>query len=339
MNRETIDRDAFEGLRFWRRMSKSVRRRILFLIVADVALFTVIAWQTRATGSNLPDEASRILPNVAPIVLAGLGMTGIVCCGAIDLSIGAILGLSGTVFGILYERGFSPPICFAACFATSFVVSTYNGLLVRSLRLPAIIVTLAGLAFYRGAALILADVGAKRFSEQFTVTANEYHAPGKDHAGTILLIVLALALGWEFFGNSSRRWLALGSSDMACRLSGLRPDRILLQAFVIGGVFLGLASLLDVTNHSVLKPAQLGLGFELSVIAAVVLGGTSIFGGEGSYLGTALGALFLYLIGPAMLYAGVNEYWRTAVQGGAILAVIGIDCALSRRRKLLEELR
>jgi ribose/xylose/arabinose/galactoside ABC-type transport system permease subunit len=334
-----MKRDAFEGLRFWRRMSKSVRRRIVFLILADLALFGVIAGETNATGASLRDEASRILPNVAPIVLAGLGMTGIVCCGAIDLSIGATLGLSGTVFGILYEREFSPPICFAACFATAVLVSSYNGLLVRTLRLPAIIVTLAGLAFYRGAALILADVGAKRFGEQFTVTADAYHTPGKDYASTILLVVLAIAVGWEFFGKSSRRWLALGSSEMACRLSGLRPDRILWQAFVIGGVFWGLASLLDVTNHRIIKPAQLGLGFELSVIAAVVLGGTSIFGGEGSYLGTALGALFLYLLGPAMLYAGVDVYWRTAVQGGAILAVIGIDCALSRRRKLLEELR
>jgi ribose/xylose/arabinose/galactoside ABC-type transport system permease subunit len=69
------------------------------------------------------------------------------------------------------------------------------------------------------------------------------------------------------------------------------------------------------------------------------LGGTSIFGGQGSAAGTALGGLFLYLIGPAMLYAGVDEYWRTAVQGSAILAVIGIDCALGRRRKLMEELR
>ena len=93
------------------------------------------------------------------------------------------------------------------------------------------------------------------------------------------------------------------------------------------------------TNHITVEPARLGLGFELTVIAAVVLGGTSIFGGQGSYIGTALGGLFLYLIEPAMLYAGVNEYWRTTVQGAAILAVIGADCALGRQRKLLEELQ
>ena len=96
----------------------------------------------------------------APIILAGLGLTGIIYCGAIDLSIGALLGLAGTVFGILHARGAPPLVCFSACFATAFVLSAYNGLLVWWLRIPAIIVTLAGLAFYRGAALILADVAA-----------------------------------------------------------------------------------------------------------------------------------------------------------------------------------
>jgi ribose/xylose/arabinose/galactoside ABC-type transport system permease subunit len=334
-----MSRIPFEGLRFWRRLPKSVGRRIAFLVAADLAILGFIGWRTSGSGTSFADEVSRMVPNVAPIVLAGLGLTGIICCGAIDLSIGAIVGLAGTVFGILHARGCTPGLCFAACFATAFGVSAYNGLLVRWLRMPAIIVTLAGLAFYRGAALILADVGATGFSEQFTLQGNAYHTPGKDHAGTILLIALAIAFGWECFGKSPRRWLAVGSSEMACRLSGLRPERIVFQAFVVGGLFLGLAALLDVTNHITIEPARLGLGFELNVIAAVVLGGTSIFGGEGSYVGTALGGLFLYLIGPAMLYAGVNEYWRTAVQGGAILAVISIDCALSRKRKLLEELK
>ncbi len=81
------------------------------------------------------------------------------------------------------------------------------------------------------------------------------------------------------------------------------------------------------------------MGFELSVIGAVVLGGTNIFGGEGTMLGTVLGALFLYLIGQAMLYAGVSEYWRTAIEGAVIVAVIGFDCALHRRQKMLDELR
>ncbi len=120
---------------------------------------------------------------------------------------------------------------------------------------------------------------------------------------------------------------------------GSPPTEFCSARLLVGGVFLGLSALVDVTNHNTIEPARLGTGFELNVIAANVLGGTSIFGGQGSAAGTALGGLFLYLLGPAMLYAGVGEYWRTAVQGAAILAVIGIDCALNRRRQLMEELR
>jgi ribose/xylose/arabinose/galactoside ABC-type transport system permease subunit len=256
-----------------------------------------------------------------------------------DLSVGSILAVAGTVFGVLHARGVAPAGCFAACFFTAFGLSAYNGLLIRVLRIPAIIVTLAGLAFYRGLALIVAEVASRGFGEQFTLTAEAYHRPGQIYAGWILLAALAVALWGECFAKTPRTWLALGNSETACRLSGLDPARILFGAFLVGGVFLGLASLLDVTNHITIEPARLGAGFELSVIAANVLGGTSIFGGQGSAAGTALGGLFLYLLGPAMLYAGVDEYWRTAVQGAAILAVIGIDCALGRRRELMEELR
>jgi ribose/xylose/arabinose/galactoside ABC-type transport system permease subunit len=324
---------------FWLRMPKSVRRRVLFLVVANAALVGFIWRQAAASGASFTDEAARLAPNAAPAILAALGQTGIICCGALDLSVGSILAVAATVFGVLQARGVGPAGCFAACFFTAFGLSTYNGLLIRVLRIPSIIVTLAGLAFYRGLALILAEVASGGYGEQFTLTGEAYHRPGQVYAGWILLVGLVVALWAECFAKTPRTWMALGNSETACRLSGLDPARVLFRAFLVGGIFLGLAALLDVSNHITIEPARMGAGFELNVIAANVLGGTSIFGGQGSAAGTALGGLFLYLIGQAMLYAGVNEYWRTAVQGTAILAVISIDCALGRRRKLMEELR
>ncbi|HXY33165.1 MAG TPA: ABC transporter permease [Planctomycetaceae bacterium] len=324
---------------FWLRLPKSVRRRIVFLVAGDAVLLGFIWWKAAQSRASFADEVGRMAPNVAPSILAALGQTGIICCGAMDLSVGSILGVAGTVFGVLHARGVGPGGCFAACFVTAFGLSAYNGWLIRLLRIPAIIVTLAGLAFYRGLALILAEVASHGFGQQFTLTGDAYHRPGELYAGWILLAALVLALWGECFAKTPRMWLALGNSEAACRLSGLEPARILFGAFLVGGIFLGLSAVLDVTNHITIEPARLGAGFELSVIAANVLGGTSIFGGQGSAAGTALGGLFLYLLGPAMLYAGVDEYWRTAVQGAAILAVIGIDCALGRRRKLMEELR
>jgi ribose/xylose/arabinose/galactoside ABC-type transport system permease subunit len=165
-----------------------------------------------------------------------------------------------------------------------------------------------------------------------------YHTPGKKFAGWILFAAIVAALFWEWFARTPRRWLALGSSEEACRMLGLGPGRILQSAFCVGGLFLGLGDLIYVTQLQFIEPARMALGYELQVIGAVVLGGTNIFGGEGCYTGTVLGALFLYFTGQVMTYAGINPYFQDVITGAVILSVIGLDCALHRKQKLLEEL-
>ncbi len=187
-------------------------------------------------------------------------------------------------------------------------------------------------------ALVSADIGIPNFSGNISIPDEAFHSPGKLYAGRILLFALLAALLWEAFAKTPRRWLALGSSEEACRLLGLSPGRILQSAFLASGIFLGLAALIFVTRVQYIEPARLALSFELQVIGAVVLGGTNIFGGEGSFAGTVLGAFFLYFTAQVLTYAGVNPYFQEAVTGAIIIGVIGLDCALHRRRKLLEEL-
>jgi len=324
----------------YRRLSASVRQRILFLVVGNLLLLGFIFLQTQGNArGSFRDELARFGPNVAPHVLAGIGLTGVIFTGAIDLSIGAIIVVAATVFGILYEQGASPSVCFAACYLTAAGLSVTNGCLIRLLGIPAIIVTLAGLAFYRGFARVLADWSLEGFAGQISVQQDAFHTPGRDYAGWILLVALTVALVWEAYGKLPRTWLALGSSATACRLKGMHPGRVLQSAFTSSGLFLGLAALTFTTNQLTIEPTRIARNFELDVIGGVVLGGTNIFGGEGSFAGTALGVAFLYLVGQTMLYAGVSEYWRTAIQGAVIVTVIGFDCAMHRRRKLLEELK
>lgn len=333
-------RSPAHGSNLYTRLSPSLRHRIWFLIAGNLVLVGYIFWCTqRMENSSFRDEAARFGPNVAPQLLAGLGLTGIIATGAIDLSIGAIIVVAGTVFGLLYDKDVPPAVCFAACSATALVLSILNGYVIRLVRVPAIIVTLAGLTFYRGAALLIAKWVDADFAGQFSIQKAEYHTPGKEYAGWIMYAVLVIALAWESFGKTPRTWLAMGNSAVACRLKGLRDGRILQSSFFASGLFLGLAALTKVTNQLTIEPARLARGFELDVIGGVVLGGTNIFGGEGSYLGTALGMSFLYWVGQALIYAGVSEYWRDAIQGAVIIVVIGADCLLHRRRKLLEELR
>lgn len=319
------------------RLSRFLRQRLIFLLAGNAVLLIAIAFSMKQGGS-FAEVLARCGPNIAPVVLAGLGMTGIIFTGAIDLSIASIIVVAGTVFGILVHHQVPPLPCFVACAATAWVLSAFNGWLVRRLNIPAIIVTLAGLALYRGLALILADVAMPDFGGSLSVPSEAHHAPGKVYAGWILLFVLGGALVWEWFARTPRLWLALGSSEEASRLMGLNPRAIRQSAFAIGGLFLGLAALVYITQIQFIEPARLALGFELQVIGAVILGGTNIFGGEGSYVGTALGALFLYLTSQWLTYAGVSPYFQEAITGAVIIAVIGMDCALHRRRNLMEEL-
>lgn len=319
------------------RISPFLKQRLIFLLAGNLLLLAAIRLLIKQGGS-FSEVLIRAGPDVAPVVLAGLGMTGIIFAGAIDLSIASIIALAGTVFGILVQRGASPPVCFAACFLTALALSMLNGWLARALKIPAIILTLAGLPFYRGGALIVAELAIPQFGGNISVQDEAYHAPGKGYAGWILLATLAAGLFWERFGRTPRRWLALGSSQEACRLAGLQPARILQSAFLVGGIFLGLAALVYVTRIQAIEPARMALGFELQVIGAVVLGGTNIFGGEGSFAGTVFGAFFLYLILELLIYGGVSPYFQEVITGGIIIGVIGLDCALHRPRKWLEEL-
>ncbi len=327
-------------IQYFSRVTPTVRHRLLFLLVGCALLLGYIYWQTSGDdNSSFLAELSRIPVYLAPVIIAGLGLTGIIFAGGIDLSISTIIVVAGTVFGILYDYGASPGVCFFGCWLTAVALSSWNGLLVRWLGISPIIITLAGLQFYRGLALILADTLMPDFGGGLSIQQAAYQTPAKEYAGWILAVVVVAALVWEAYGKTFREFLALGCSPRACRIAGLHPGRILQMSYLVGGLFLGVAAVLYVTNRQVIEPARMAMGFELSVIGAVVLGGTNIFGGEGTMLGTVLGALFLYLIGQAMLYAGVSEYWRTAIEGAVIVAVIGFDCALHRRQKLLDELR
>jgi len=314
-----------------------VRRRLAFLLAGNFLLLLAIVLLLKR-GSSFSEVLSRLPGDIAPVTLAGFALTGIIFTGAIDLSIASIIALAGTVFGAVVRHGASAWPAFLCCFLVAWGLMSLNGLLISRFRIPAIIITLAGLPFYRGIALMLAEMVVPAFSGNIPIWEEAYHTPGKEYAGFILLAGIVIALLFDAFAKHTRSWLALGNSREACHLMGLDPARILNSAFWIGGLFLGLSALIYVTRVQAVEPARMALGFELQVIAAVILGGTNIFGGEGSYSGTLLGALFLYLISQVLVYAEISAYLQDAISGAIILIIIGADCALHRRAKLMEEL-
>jgi simple sugar transport system permease protein len=319
-------------------MGRPVRRRLAFLLASNFILLVVI-FALLKEGSSFNSVLARIGPDIAPAALAGFAMTGIIFTGAIDLSIASMIALAATVFACVASRGFPPLLSFAVCAAAGWSLMSLNGLLVTRLKMPAIIVTLAGLPLYRGLALIIADAFIPNFSGNISFQSDAYLAPGKYYSGWILLAATVVAIVWESFGKHPRLWLALGNSAEACNLMGLQSRRILSSAFLLGGLFFAAATVVYATRVQAVEPARMALGFELQVIAAVILGGTNIFGGEGSYIGTILGVLFLYLISQVLIYAGASAYLQDALTGAIILVIIGVDCALHRPVKRMEELK
>lgn len=312
-------------------------RRLAFLLGGNVVLLALIRLLL-VRGASFSEVLLRIGPDIAPVTLAGFALTGIIFTGAIDLSIASIIALTGTIFGALVIHGAGPASAFLACAAVAWTLMIFNGFVVSRLGIPAIILTLAGLPFYRGMALILADIAVPNFSGNISIPNEAFHAPGKTYAAAILLAAAVAAFLWESFAKHPRLWLALGSSPEACTLMGLSRRTILNSAFAVGGIFMALSALLYVTRVQAVEPARMALGFELQAIAAVILGGTNIFGGEGSYLGTLLGSLFLYLVSQVLIFAGASAYLQDAITGAIILLIIGVDCALHRPVKRMEEL-
>jgi ribose/xylose/arabinose/galactoside ABC-type transport system permease subunit len=334
---------ATDGSTIFTRMSHGLRLRLLGLAVGNFLLIGYLfAYSQFHPETSFLREMSQFPSAAAPLLLAGLGLTGIIYTGGIDLSIGSIVVVCGTVFGILFQREFPPAACFAGCFLAAIVLSSLNGGLIRWLGIPAIIVTLGMLKFHRGLALVLASWHDPEFSGQFSIAqegSEAFRAPGVEWAGWILLLGVAIALVLECHARHPRIWLAAGNSAEAFRLKGLNPERVKQSAFLAGGFFLGLAALIEVTKGLTIEPVRMAGNFELKVIGAVVLGGTNIFGGHGSYLGTLLGGCLLYFIEKVILYARIDANWQTAIQGLLILGVISLDCVLHRSQKRMEELQ
>ena len=327
------------------RMTSPVRRRLMWLVAGNVSLLLVI-FACLLPGDTFAGALSRLgtvlvdTPrNMAPEMLAAIGLTAIIWTGAIDLSIGSVLAVGGAVFAMGYSHEIHPVMCFACCLLAAGGLVASNGLLVRWLKIPALIVTLAGLAAYRGVALVLVNLGVPGFDGNLTVPEEIYRVPGRDWAAWILVAAVGMAIVSELFFRTPRLWLAHGSSSSACRLHGLDLSKLSVTAFLFGGLYVGLAAMLYVSNQQTIDPARMALGFELTVIAAVVLGGTNIFGGEGSFLGTVLGVLFLYLARQTLVYALDDVHARQAFEGALILGVIGFDCVLHRVEHRMEELK
>ncbi len=274
-------------------------------------------------GFIAPTNLVDILYNSSYIGVAAIGMTMVIICGHIDISIGAALGLCATVAGKLAVAGVPLGIVFAATIVAGGVIGLVNGLLVAYCRIPAIVTTLGMASILKGG-LILTTGGIWIYglppgfgiSRQLILSVP---------VPICALIVLGIAFSlWLKYSAAGREIYAVGGNAEAARLSGLPVRRVTLGVFVLNGLLVGISAILYATNFTAIQ-SNVAPGFELTVITSAVIGGVSILGGTGTVVGALLGAILLQTIGTALVFLHIRAEWFQTVQGSLILLTILLD--------------
>ena len=298
--------------------------------IALGALLLLLA--LRAPRFFRPENLVDLLVGNAPVLVAAVGMTLVILARQIDISIGSQFAVCGVAAGLLAKTGLPMALVAAGAVALGALLGSLNGALVAGLGLPAIVVTLATMVFLREG-LRLATEGT-----WVQDLPSGFQWFGFGQSGGRFAVVAAAALVFLAFAfclrglASGRAVYATGSEPEAARLVGIRPRRVVFATFAVMGGLVGLAALLTSIQFIDVQ-TNAGVGLELKVIAAVVVGGTSISGGRGSLLGTLAGVALLGAIGPALTFLGTEAHWERALQGLVILLAVATDALETLRKR------
>jgi len=296
-----------------------------------VALIVITAFAAPGfySASNLRDLALAI----APVLVAAIGMTLVILLGEIDISIGAQYAVCAILVGLTAKSGAPVILVALAAMGAGAVLGLVNGVLVAQFRIPSIVVTLAAMMALRDM-LRWTTQGAWI---QNLPTSFQWAGLGQT-GGSILIAAVALSVFAAFVWalknlRAGRIVYAVGCSPESARLAGINPKAVLIAVFAISGMLVGLAAVLGSLRFTDIQSGA-GVGLEMKVIAAVVVGGASIAGGRASLWGTLLGVVLMLTIGTSLTYLGIEAFWEKAVQGAIILAAV-IANALSGSEKRL----
>lgn len=281
-----------------------------------------------------------ITSNIMEIAIMALPMTLIIIAGEIDLSVASVLGLASVVLGLLWQDGQPMWLAIAVALLVGLAAGYINGLLVTRLGLPSLVVTIGSLALFRGLAyVVLGDQAVSSFPASFTNlgfgTIPGTEIPWSGLIFAILAMIFVVAL---HFSNIGRQIYAIGNNKEAARFSGINVGRVKLVLFVVSGVIAALAGVIFTARFSSARPDN-ALGFELTVVTVVLLGGVNIFGGRGSLLGVVFAIFIVAVMQNVMNLLNISGDIQSLVIGLLlILSVLGpniarrIQVVFSRRR-------
>jgi rhamnose transport system permease protein len=303
---------------------------------AGIALLIVfVVLLTTINNHHFLDSTSiqQLLSGAALIALLGVGETLVIVTRNVDLSVGSVLGLSAYIVGDLFKYHHIPVWSgFVIGTLIGVVAGALNGFIVTVMRVPSLVVTLGMLYVIRGIDGVI--VSGDRIDPE--AIPGGFAAVGyKNILGipwlAVIVAVVVIGVGYAMRTfRASRDLYAIGSNPDAAALAGVPIQRRVFSAFVISGTLAGLAGALFLALHTQIDNSG-GAGYELRVVAAVVVGGVAIFGGSGTVVGAALGALLLNTINQALVASRISAFWNDAIAGALLLAAIAFDRWLSLR--------
>jgi rhamnose transport system permease protein len=279
------------------------------------------------TAENLRD---LLMANM-PVLIVALGMLLVILTGQIDISVGSQFAICSVLAGVAAKAGAPVLVAGLAACAAGALLGALNGVLVARLRIPSIVVTLATMVGLRdGLRWITQGAWVQDLPATF-----QWFGRSQQTSQWITIASAALLFALAAWGlrnlAAGRAVYATGSNQEGARLAGIEPSHVIFAAFLLTGALTGIAALFNSVRFSQI-PSNAGLGLELQVIAAVIVGGAAVAGGRGTVIGTLLGVILLGMIGPALTFLGISAYWEHALQGTIILAAVAMDAVAKQRR-------
>ncbi len=322
-------------------ISKEKQKDLIQKFAALTGLITLtIIFSVSSNAFFSMGNAMSVALQTSSLALLGIGMTCVIITGGIDLSVGSVLALSGTVAGLLVKGGTPISFAFSAALAVGTLCGLFNGLVITKMKLPPFIATLGMMGIARGIALQLTGAApVSGLGESFGVLGNGalFRIIEKGTNGlpwvifpgipypVIMMIICALFIA--FFLNKTRtgRYMyTVGSSEEATRLAGIGVTNVKLIAYSISGFFSGLTGIVIMSRLVTAQPNE-GVMYELDAIASAVIGGTSLMGGVGTISGTFIGAFVIGILRNGLNMNGVSSFIQQIVIGAVIIGTVWID--------------
>ncbi len=321
----------------WRR---AVLRVAAFREIVLILIIVVSALVLSGVNPNFLTVANfrGVLIGAVPGAIIAIGMAVLLASGGFDLSVAAVMALCGTVAAFLLVRGIPIPVAVLLTVLLGAVIGLLNGVVVTYLNVNPLIATLGTLSIARGVALVMTEgYNISNLPASFTALGEGGPLGLPDMVWIMLALVVVgdLALrGTRFL----RQVYYVGSNERAARLSGIRVNGLRMFTYSLSATLAAVAGILLAARLSTAVPTA-GQGLELTVIAAAVIGGASLAGGEGTVLGAVLGILFLNLISNALTLLGVSIFWQMVATGVVLVVAVSLDMLVRGRAPLVSRLK